>query len=83
MGLGYGIRKKPIPDPGSRVKKAPYPGSWIRNTAIIHGIQTPVAISCISNCSDVHPELSCVTGFDYMSRSVSMKAKMVPEKDTK
>jgi hypothetical protein len=26
-----GIRKKPIPDPG--VKKAPDPGSWIRNTA--------------------------------------------------
>ncbi len=29
MGLGFGIRKKPIPDPGSgsRVKKAPDPGS--------------------------------------------------------
>jgi hypothetical protein len=32
MGLGSGIRKKPIPDPGSRipdpgVKKAPDPGS--------------------------------------------------------
>ncbi len=25
MGLGSGIRKKPIPDPGD--KKAPYPGS--------------------------------------------------------
>ncbi len=25
MGLGYGIRKKPIPDPG--VKEAPDPGS--------------------------------------------------------
>jgi hypothetical protein len=31
MGLGSGIRKKPIPDPG--VKKAPDPGSRIRNTA--------------------------------------------------
>jgi hypothetical protein len=29
MGLGSGIREKPIPDPGSgsRVKKAPDPGS--------------------------------------------------------
>jgi hypothetical protein len=27
MGLGSGIRKKPIPDPGSRGKKAPDPGS--------------------------------------------------------
>ncbi len=27
MGLGSGIRKKPIPDPGSRVNKAPDPGS--------------------------------------------------------
>ncbi len=27
MVLGSGIRKKPIPDPGSRVKKAPDPGS--------------------------------------------------------
>jgi hypothetical protein len=26
MGLGSGIREKPIPDPGSRVKKAPDPG---------------------------------------------------------
>jgi len=25
MGLGSGIRKKPVPDPGSRVKKAPDP----------------------------------------------------------
>jgi hypothetical protein len=30
MGLGSGIRKKPIPDQG--VKKAPDPGSRIRNT---------------------------------------------------
>jgi hypothetical protein len=31
---GSGIRKKPIPDPGSRGQKAPNPGSriWIRNT---------------------------------------------------
>jgi hypothetical protein len=27
MGLGSGIRKKPIPDPGLGVKKAPDPGS--------------------------------------------------------
>ncbi len=27
MGLGPGIRKKPIPDPGPGVKKAPDPGS--------------------------------------------------------
>jgi hypothetical protein len=27
MGLGSGIRKKPIPDPGPGVKKAPDPGS--------------------------------------------------------
>jgi hypothetical protein len=27
MGLGSEIRKKPIPDPGSKVKKAPDPGS--------------------------------------------------------
>jgi hypothetical protein len=32
MGLGSGIRKKPIPDPGSRVKKAPNSSSRIRNT---------------------------------------------------
>jgi hypothetical protein len=25
MGLGSGIRKKPIPDPGCWVKKTPYP----------------------------------------------------------
>jgi hypothetical protein len=33
MGLGSGIQKKPIPDPGSGPrgsKKAPYPGSRIR-----------------------------------------------------
>jgi hypothetical protein len=32
---GSGIRKKPIPDPGSRGQKAPNPGSRIRirNTA--------------------------------------------------
>jgi hypothetical protein len=33
MVLGSGIRKKPIPDPGSRGQKAPDPGSRIRNTA--------------------------------------------------
>jgi hypothetical protein len=27
MGLGSGIREKPIPDPGPGVKKAPDPGS--------------------------------------------------------
>jgi hypothetical protein len=27
MGIGSGIWKIPIPDPGSRVKKAPDPGS--------------------------------------------------------
>jgi hypothetical protein len=27
MGLGSGIRKKPVPDPGSRGQKAPDPGS--------------------------------------------------------
>jgi hypothetical protein len=27
MVLGSGIRKKPIPDPGSRGQKAPNPGS--------------------------------------------------------
>ncbi len=32
MGLGSGIRKKPIPDPGSRVKKPPDPRSRISNT---------------------------------------------------
>ncbi len=34
MGLGSGIWKKPIriPDPGQGVKKAPVPGSRIRNT---------------------------------------------------
>jgi hypothetical protein len=30
MGLGSGIRKKPIPDPGPGVKKAPDAGSRIR-----------------------------------------------------
>jgi hypothetical protein len=30
MILGSGIRKKPIPDPGSRGQKAPNPGSRIR-----------------------------------------------------
>jgi hypothetical protein len=33
MGLGSGIRKKPIPEPGSRGKKGT--GSRIRNTAFI------------------------------------------------
>jgi hypothetical protein len=33
MSLGSGIRNKPIPDPGSRGPKDPYPGSRIRNTA--------------------------------------------------
>jgi hypothetical protein len=38
MVLGSGIRKKPIPDPGSRGQKAPNPGSRIRirNTACCH-----------------------------------------------
>ncbi len=32
QGTRSGIRKKPIPDPGSRGKKTPDPGSRIRNT---------------------------------------------------
>jgi hypothetical protein len=32
MVLGSGIRKKRVPDPGSRGQKAPNPGSRIRNT---------------------------------------------------
>jgi len=35
MGLGSGIRKKPIPDPGSRDQKGT--GSRIRNTAYRNG----------------------------------------------
>jgi hypothetical protein len=36
MGWGSGIRKKPIPDPGSRGQNAPDPGSriLIRNTGV-------------------------------------------------
>ncbi len=33
MDLGSGIRKKPIPDPGSRGKKGTGSRIWIRNTA--------------------------------------------------
>ncbi len=43
MGLGSGIRKKPIPDPGSGVKKAPDPGAriLIRNTDHYLAAMTP------------------------------------------
>ncbi len=34
MGGGSGIRKKPIPDPGSRGQKGTGSRIWIRNTAI-------------------------------------------------
>jgi len=47
MGLGSGIRKKPIPDPG--VQKAPDPGSRIRirNTGqSIQKISSFVAAGC-------------------------------------
>ncbi len=56
MGLGSGIRKKPIPDPGSRGQKGT--GSWIRirNTALTvllskllphyHLLRKNVALSC-------------------------------------
>ncbi len=37
MGLGSGIRKKPIPDPGSRSKGQKGTGSRIRNTTILFG----------------------------------------------
>jgi hypothetical protein len=39
MGLGSGIRKKPIPDPGSQGKKAPDPGSGsatLRATGVVY-----------------------------------------------
>ncbi len=42
---GSGIRKKPIPDPGSRGQKAPNPGSRIRNTVIVGGAHTCVVLS--------------------------------------
>jgi hypothetical protein len=40
MGLGSGIRNKPIPDPGSwsRVKKAPDPGSGSATLISSNGI---------------------------------------------
>jgi hypothetical protein len=51
--MGFGIRKKPISDPGSRgFKKAPDPGSgtlltsyWIRNLprCVIFGFPPPLA----------------------------------------
>jgi hypothetical protein len=43
-----GIRKKPIPDPGSRGQKAPNPGSRIRirNTALF--VQHVVSLSKLS-----------------------------------
>jgi hypothetical protein len=34
MGLGSGIRKKPIPDPGSKGLKGTGSRIWIRNTAL-------------------------------------------------
>jgi hypothetical protein len=34
MGLGSGIRKKPIPDPGSRGQKGTGSRTRIRNTAV-------------------------------------------------
>jgi len=37
MGLGSGIRKKPVPDPGYRFKKAQDPGSA---TAVTKGQHT-------------------------------------------
>jgi hypothetical protein len=37
--MGSGIRKKPIPHPGPGVKKAPDPGSRIRNTGCSKAFQ--------------------------------------------
>jgi hypothetical protein len=51
MGLGSGIRKKPIPDPGSRiqdpggVKKAPDPGS---GSATLPTDDDITAVACTS-----------------------------------
>jgi hypothetical protein len=46
---GSGIRKKPIPDPGSRGQKAPDPGSRIRirNTDIYYFCQIPAKEQCL------------------------------------
>ncbi len=38
MVLGSGIRKKPIPDPGSRGQKAPNPGSGSATLLISHAL---------------------------------------------
>jgi hypothetical protein len=54
MGLGSGIREKPIPDPGSgpRVKKAPDPGSGSQhclphtNTSILKKVSNEDLIVC-------------------------------------
>jgi hypothetical protein len=42
MGLGSGIRKKPIPDPGSRVKKAPDPGSG--SATLFYFLRLPTSV---------------------------------------
>jgi hypothetical protein len=40
MVLGSGIRKKPIPDPGSRGQKAPDPGSGSATLPTIYMLHT-------------------------------------------
>ncbi len=51
MVLGSGIRKKPIPDPGSRGQEAPDPGSRIRirNTVTKRFLMDFRRVSCRSN----------------------------------
>ncbi len=41
MVLGSGIRKKPIPDPGSRGQKAPDPGSGSATLAVLRYLLVP------------------------------------------
>ncbi len=54
MGLGSGIRKKPIPDPG--VKKAPDPGS---GSATLHTTPTLCNEIFAWILSQISPEQSC------------------------
>ncbi len=51
MGLGSGIRKKPIPDPQSRVKKAPDPasGSATLNNWLIYALSSIVTYNKVIN----------------------------------
>ncbi len=77
---GFGIRKKPIPDPGSRGQKAPDPGSRIRNTgfsvemlSFYQGL-VPRFSHPKHYKSDHEPELTNLKGRDPYPDSVAILA---------